>query len=168
MYFMPQPIPKPITSKQIVPFWLAAAVLLIVAAVIILIVSFLVGDMTMPQPAINNSKDVVKINQQFAYSGQIKSIGTNQLVILVKTGVNQDKEITVTINVSDQTQYISVTAPQTLPDNLDDKQLSELFKTKEISFKDLKVGDQIVAMSKDDVFGKTEMLAVKIQRTNSQ
>ena len=168
MYFMPQPIPKPITSKQIVPFWLAAATLLVVAAVIILITSFLVGDMTMPQIAKNNDKDIIQASQQFSYSGQIKSIGVNQLVVLAKTGPNQDKETSVVVNVSDQTQYISVTAPQTLPDNLDDKQLSELFKTKEISFKDLKVGDQVVAISKDDGSGKTEMQAVKIQRTNSQ
>ena len=168
MYFMPQTNPKPITSKQIVPFWLAAATLLVVAAVIILITSFLVGDMTMPQIAKNNDKDIIQASQQFSYSGQIKSIGVNQLVVLAKTGPNQDKETSVVVNVSDQTQYISVTAPQTLPDNLDDKQLSELFKTKEISFKDLKVGDQVVAVSKDDVSGKTEMQAVKIQRTNSQ
>ena len=89
-------------------------------------------------------------------------------MILAKTGPNQDKEITVTINVSDETQYTSVAAPQTLPANLSDEQLSALFKTKDISFKDLKVGDQIVAMSKDDISGKTEMQAIKIQRTNVQ
>ena len=165
---MPQLNPKPITSKQIVPFWLAAATLLIVAAVIILITSFLVGDMTMPQIAKNNDKDIIQASQQFSYSGQIKSIGVNQLVVLAKTGPNQDKETSVVVNVSDQTQYSGVSVPKTLPSGLSDKQLNELFKTKEISFKDLKVGDQIVAMSKDDVFGKTEMLAIKIQRTNVQ
>ncbi|OIO46910.1 MAG: hypothetical protein COY09_01690 [Candidatus Portnoybacteria bacterium CG_4_10_14_0_2_um_filter_39_11] len=168
MYFMPQTNPKPITSKQIVPFWLAAATLLVVAAVIILITSFLVGDMTMPQIAKNNDKDIIQASQQFSYSGQIKSIGVNQLVVLAKTGPNQDKETSVVVNVSDQTQYSGVSVPKTLPSGLSDKQLNELFKTKEISFKDLKVGDQIVAMSKDDVFGKTEMLAIKIQRTNVQ
>ena len=168
MYFMPQTNPKPITSKQIVPFWLAAATLLIVAAVIILITSFLVGDMTMPQIAKNNDKDIIQASQQFSYSGRIKSIGANQLVVLAKTGPNQDKETSVVVNVSDQTQYSGVSVPKTLPSGLSDKQLNELFKTKEISFKDLKVGDQIVAMSKDDVFGKTEMLAIKIQRTNVQ
>ena len=150
------------------PFWLAAATLLIVAAVIILITSFLVGDMTMPQIAKNNDKDIIQASQQFSYSGQIKSIGVNQLVVLAKTGPNQDKETSVVVNVSDQTQYSGVSVPKTLPSGLSDKQLNELFKTKEISFKDLKVGDQIVAMSKDDVFGKTEMLAIKIQRTNVQ
>ena len=168
MYFMPQTNPKPITSKQIVPFWLAAATLLVVAAVIILITSFLVGDMTMPQIAKNNDKDIIQVSQQFSYSGRIKSIGANQLVVLAKTGPNQDKETSVVVNVSDQTQYSGVSVPKTLPSGLSDKQLNELFKTKEISFKDLKVGDQIVAMSKDDVFGKTEMLAIKIQRTNVQ
>jgi len=168
MYFMPQTNPKPITSKQIVPFWLVAATLLVVAAVIILITSFLVGDMTMPQIAKNNDKDIIQASQQFSYSGQIKSIGVNQLVVLAKTGPNQDKETSVVVNVSDQTQYSGVSVPKTLPSGLSDKQLNELFKTKEISFKDLKVGDQIVAMSKDDVFGKTEMLAIKIQRTNVQ
>ena len=168
MYFMPQTNPKPITSKQIVPFWLAAATLLVVAAVIILITSFLVGDMTMPQIAKNNDKDIIQASQQFSYSGQIKSIGVNQLVVLAKTGPNQDKETSVVVNVSDQTQYSGVSVPKTLPSGLSDKQLNELFKTKEISFKDLKVGDQVVAISKDDVSGKTEMQAVKIQRTNSQ
>jgi len=168
MYFMPQTNPKPITSKQIVPFWLAAATLLVVAAVVILITSILVGDMTMPQIAKNNDKDIIQASQQFSYSGQIKSNGVNQLVVLAKTGPNQDKETSVVVNVSDQTQYSGVSVPKTLPSGLSDKQLNELFKTKEISFKDLKVGDQIVAMSKDDVFGKTEMLAIKIQRTNVQ
>ena len=165
---MPQLNPKPITSKQIVPFWLAAATLLVVAAVIILITSFLVGDMAVPQVAKKNNTDVVQPSQQFFYSGQIKSIGDNQLVVLAKTGVSMDKEIAVTVNVFSETQYTGVAAPQTLPANLDDKQLNDLFKTVDISFKDLKVGDQVVAISKDDVSGKTEMQAVKIQRTNSQ
>ena len=163
---MPQPIPRKPSPRRTVPFWLATAVLLIVAAVIVLIISFLVGDMTMPQIAKNNGKETIQASQQFSYSGQIQSIGDNQLVILAKTGPNQDKEITVTINVSDQTQYTSVAAPQTLPANLSDEQLSALFKTKDISFRDLKVGDQIVAMSKDNISGKTEMQAIKIQRTN--
>ena len=50
--FMPQAIPEQPTPKKTVPFWLATAVLLIVAVIIVLIISFLVGDMTMPQPAI--------------------------------------------------------------------------------------------------------------------
>ena len=92
-----------------------------------------------------------------------KAIWIESMVRVSQLPLPEGKEIEkeeIKVNVSDQTKIVEVEMIEPLP--LPPK---ELFKETQLSLKDLKVGDQITVTSKENVKGKTEILADRIQLT---
>lgn len=76
----------------------------------------------------------------------------------------EDKEILIRVNA--QTAYSKTTLPATLPDGTEE--VSALIKTKEITFTDLKVGDNVTVASGENIKGKDEFIAGNVQVSETE
>jgi hypothetical protein len=104
----------------------------------------------------------------YSISGKIKKIEGNSIWIESQIRVSQlplpgGKEIEkkeIKVNLTDETKIVKIEVPEIPP-----LPPEEPFKEISLKFEDLKVGDQITVTSKENIKGKTEILAERIQLT---
>lgn len=149
-----------------IPFWLAILIVLIAAIIVVLIVSILVYERVKPPSQPTTPTTPAEKIEVYSYIGQIQTIGDKSLTILALANKNQSltQDTTIAVNVTDKTKYVGMSIPKTLPKNPSQEELNELFKSQDITFNDLQVGDEVTVVSLSDVFGKTEMTATKVQK----
>jgi len=100
----------------------------------------------------------------YSYVGKIISIETGKIKILVdkiRNPVIEDSEIAVLVN--EATKYYAVSVPKTVPDDFNPEEGGSLFKRTEIKFSDLKTDDDVTVISSENINGKTEFTAKKIE-----
>lgn len=103
--------------------------------------------------------------QRFSYSGEIIEITSGKITVLAKAGqnANLNKDKNIIVSMGNQTKFFRIEKPTTLPEELEAGQGSSIFIRQEITFSDLKTGDQIVAVSDSNIKNKTRFEAVKIE-----
>ena len=142
--------------------------LLVLLAVVILaggITAYILFGKMQPFSESSYPKLALEQEQVFSYVGSIQSLSDDGFVILTEKGKNfLDKDTNITVKVSSETQFIGFAAPQVLPSKRDKETLNKLFKTENISFSDLKAGDEVTVVSQTDVAGKTTIDAAMVQR----
>lgn len=157
-----------------IPFWLALVIILVLAIVLVVVVTILasVPEPTPPPRTNGNNGQTPPVTdnglpkQIFSYIGEIQSKADNSFVIKAIATKNQlDKDTMITVKISAVTKYVSMSVPQTLPPNPSQATLQALFKSQDITYNDLKVGNEVTVVSQVDVFGKTEMDAARVQKT---
>jgi hypothetical protein len=102
----------------------------------------------------------------YSLSGKItkiegKTIWIESLIRVSQFPLPEGKEIEkkeIKVNLTDETKIVKIEMIEPIP-----LPPEEPFKEIKLSFKDLKVGDQITIISKENIKGKTEILADKIQ-----
>jgi len=154
------------SNMTIIPFWLAVAIMILAAAILIVAIYFLScrwpdAGQNSNVPNNHNGANNVVTGQTLSCVGMIDSIAGKSLVVKTKLNQTVGQEILLTVNVSDATKYSSVALPKTLSATAGE-QTADI---KDVSFGDLKVGDQIVVISQTDIVGKTEITATSIQKT---
>lgn len=110
-------------------------------------------------PAATQPKEV------FSYIGDVKSVGGDSITITAKATLNGlAADTTVTAKVNDSTAIIRRSIPKVLPKEGG----TNLFKQETIKLSDIKVGDQVTAISATNVKGITSFTASRIEVLNVQ
>ena len=127
--------------------------------------------------AVNTNEQAIVDNEQvaestdgfpmtfYSYVGTIQKVEDNKIEILAlaaKNYLSEDKIITILTN--DETAFLQQDK------NIDINEIQpgesgEFYKTTPITFSDLKVGDEITAIDHENVRGKTEFTAKRIETT---
>ncbi len=151
-----------------IPLWIAVLIVIVAVAVIVL---WLLGTKNPLYPAEKQNPENEEVLQEnseqnseqvFSYIGKISSIESGEIKIAAESTKNSlDKNEIITILLNDQTKYYKVVVPKTLPENPEENK--PLFSRAEIAFSDLAVGMEITAVSTENIFGKTEFIAKKIE-----
>jgi len=136
-------------SKLIVPVVILAAVA--VAAVVLVLV---LGQFWEREP-------LPEVKSCIGLIAQI-----NQASFNIKAGANKnygEEDMDIVIKVDEATQYSRLTLPSIVPIDIED--ISSLMKEEAIQFSDLRVGDEVVITSQDDIRGKAIFTAATVQVT---
>lgn len=104
----------------------------------------------------------------YSISGKITKIEGNSIWVEAQIRVSQfplpgGKEIEtkeIKVNTNDETKIVKVEIPEIPP-----LPPEEPFREVPLKFEDLKIGDQVTVISKENIKGKVEILADKIQLT---
>ncbi|MCX6791392.1 MAG: hypothetical protein NTV62_04385 [Candidatus Gribaldobacteria bacterium] len=110
---------------------------------------------------LQNSQEILAsgLAQIVSCVGEIQEVSDGSLKILLLASKNRIKEDqSILVKTTRNTQYLQMVKPRA---NQED---DLTIKTKEIKFSDLKVGDQILAFTADDLSGKTTIEASLIQQ----
>lgn len=99
----------------------------------------------------------------YAYVGTVLNIGEDKITVMAPANGNyleQDTELTVLVDK--KTDFISLTVPETLGAVESGKQ-GKLFKRTDIKFSDLKTGDKVTVIAGENIKGKTEFKAIRVE-----
>ncbi|OIO18481.1 hypothetical protein COV56_02745 [Candidatus Kuenenbacteria bacterium CG11_big_fil_rev_8_21_14_0_20_37_9] len=95
----------------------------------------------------------------YSYIGTISEINTASFIIKAEKIKNYlASDAIITINVDDETTYSKTIIPREINDNGNIN-----FERKNINFNDLKVNDEVIAISYENVKDKKEFLAKQIE-----
>lgn len=105
-----------------------------------------------------------KAQPLFSYSGAIKEIGKDYLKIEASKERNPvlEKTIILTVKIDDKTQFTKISPPADLL-NPPAGAGPSLLKRATINFSDLKIDQDITAISEDDISGASEFTADRIE-----
>jgi len=155
-----------------VPVWVLTVILAVVILIVVLILLGTETSSPTEQPKENANLEQQQQEQQeqqeskvekiFSRVGEITEIKEGEIKFLAPANKNiLDEDKTMTALVSEETQYLRTTIPKTIPEGT--KDVGSLFTKEEISFSDLKVGDNIRVISSVDISNKTEFPVVMIE-----
>ena len=163
-----QPVPSSGGKKGILVLVVIAVVLLIMAGVVLYM--FISSDKT--EQANTNTAPVTTEEDDgwpdafYSYSGPIVSVNDDGIVINAladRNYVKSDREMSVLVD--DQTSFVKITIPDRL-EGVEPGQSGKLFERTEISKSSLKVGDMVTVIAYENIKGKTEFLAQKVELSN--
>ena len=177
---VPSQNPKPSLSSKLKPAQLIA--LIITAILIVAVIIFLIAGLSKPQPTVpeipSTSETILETTGEArnkpqppsvpikitSYIGTVKFIDGATIQLEVSNEKNpaiQGAQI-INVNVTKQTALIQRIRPAQIPTGAD---LSQLFKQKPITIKDLQIGDEIIAAGGgEDLFGQTQFTAASIMK----
>lgn len=99
----------------------------------------------------------------FSYSGTVASITDGAIVLNAPASKNYLKQDTqITANFDDQTVFSKIVIPQSTS-GFKPGQSGKLFLRKDLTADEIKIGDQATVIAFENVKGKTEFLAKKIE-----
>lgn len=144
----------------------------VIALIVLLIIVGVAYNLMIKEPA----EEVANVNSQagqvkddglpdefFSYVGTIIEIGKDKIIISVSANGNylsQDSEFRV--RVDEETDYIKVGIPKTLS-GVEPGESGELFERVKISKDDLEAGDRVVVIADENIKGKPEFRAMKVE-----
>jgi len=162
------------TTKKSLGAWLyifiSLAVIIILASAYFLINSLPQGEK--PSPVESSGKsDFEKADNQddglpdeiYAYIGTVTAVGENQIVINAPANGNYlltDTELRVMVD--NDTELVNLIIPKTL-EGVKPGEAEEWFEKQEIKFDQIKAGDKVTVIAGENVKGKTEFKALRVE-----
>jgi len=149
---------------------IALVVIVVIVIAVYAIVSKNISDKTDQKPE-NTNQENAQAGDGFptvfySYSGLIETIGDNSIVIKAsqdKNYLKQDK--TITVRIDNETEFVSIKFPTKAAD-IETNNGGKLFQRDAISIQDLKPGDEITAISYENVKNQDSFLAKKVEKMN--
>ncbi len=146
-----------------IPTWLEGVIVLVLLGVcLLLILGSTVPKKTKDAGKENGSETTEEENEKnkiFSYTGEITEIKDNLVVLKTKKGE------TIKVAVDENTLYSTMDIPKTVSEEKG-KIAENLFKRKTITFSDLEIGKEAAAISKENIAGKNEFYAYRIELIN--
>ena len=99
----------------------------------------------------------------YSYMGTVAAVGENQITVTAPANNNYllaDTELKVMVD--NETELVNLIIPKTL-EGVKPGVSGEWFKKQQIKFDQIKVGDQVTVIAGENVKGKTEFKAIKVE-----
>ncbi len=98
-------------------------------------------------------------------SEKLSKLKREKIILKVKNPINYGLAVNaeIIVSVNGKTEYLNVSQPKVLPQDIKPGESGSLFSQEKIAFSDLKAGDNITAVSSANIKGKTEFIAEKIE-----
>ena len=154
----------PPQGKKLWLFVLILVMLLIIIGVTYKIMLREPSDSTsVPGYSIPQAEDSSLPSVFYSYRGIIKEISPEEIIIEAKAdGYFLMQDIQVRVLLDKETSFVKKTIPQRVGE-VTQEELAELFRKENIQFDDLSLGDEIMAVADENVKGKTEFTATRIE-----
>lgn len=119
----------------------------------------------MPEEKTETKQEAQEVKEVFSFIGEIKTVQEGKIIILAKPEKNLalKKETLITILVNEKTKYSQVRLPKVLPSDIKPGEGKSILTRQEVGFSDLQVGQEIMALSNQNIKGLTEFTAIRIE-----
>ena len=105
--------------------------------------------------------------QVFSYIGKVKKIEKGKIIFFAEARKNKlGKDTIMTAVISSKTKFDRVIVPKTPPKNVEEGSGKSIFTREEIKLSDIKVGDEVTVVSGENIAGKTEFPAKRVEIIN--
>jgi len=155
-------------SKNIlgkIPLWLKIIIGIVIALILIFLFLWI---KYLTQPSLektNLNKETAGYQKVLSRTGTIKEINSGKIIFMAPSVLNPDlKEDTVmTALLSGETKYYGLKRPKISPKEMKKGESRSVFQRTAIGISDLKKGDNITVVSAENIWGKTEFPAKKVE-----
>lgn len=150
-----------------IPAWLSILLLAIIGSVAWGYIYLTNQSPLPPPPSPERSLKQKTALPFYQYSGQITDIQTNKIIIQALAEDNLiEKDTSITVIITPATILAKVSAPLTLPENFNPENLSSLITVTPLEFSELKIGDEVIAVSPANLRGVTKFEASRLTVVN--
>ena len=152
-----------------IPTWVGILIIITLTLIVILLALGSKYPQLAPEKKVVSEKKVVPETQKerekvFSYIGTIIELEKPKVVIQAEAFKNYlEKDTVLTALVTEKTEYFRLQIPKVLPKEIEAGKENSLFTREKISFSDLKIGDEVTVISRENIKGKTEFEVQRIE-----